>query len=131
MKIEHLALQVPDPIALADWYVKHLGLAVARSTGEPTHTRFLIDSSGAVMLEVYRHPKATIPDYNLTDPLHLHLALQSDNPTADRDRLVKAGAKLVDDVQTTANGDQLVMLRDPWGIAVQLVHRAAPMLKVG
>ena len=43
--------------------------------------------------------------------------------------LLKAGAKLTDDVQTTPNGDRLVMLRDPWGIAVQLVHRATPMLK--
>ena len=129
MKIEHLALQVPDPIALADWYVQHLGLSVARSTGEPTHTRFLLDSGGTVMLEVYRHPKAAVPDYGRVNPLQLHLALQSDDPAADRDRLLKAGAKLTDDVQTTPNGDRLVMLRDPWGIAVQLVHRATPMLK--
>jgi hypothetical protein len=30
---------------------------------------------------------------------------------------------------TTPAGDSLVMLRDPWGIALQLVKRAQPMLR--
>src|SRR6266446_4025618 len=34
MKIEHFALQVPDPVAMAQWYVNHLGFSVARSGGE-------------------------------------------------------------------------------------------------
>ena len=41
----------------------------------------------------------------------------------------QSGAKVVEDLVTTPGGDELVMLRDPWGIAVQLVRRAAPMLK--
>ena len=28
MKIEHVALQVSDPVALSRWYVQHLGLTV-------------------------------------------------------------------------------------------------------
>jgi hypothetical protein len=28
----------------------------------------------------------------------------------------------------TPAGDELVMLRDPWGVALQLVKRAQPML---
>ena len=31
MKIEHIALQVADPAAMADWYVKHLGFCVRRA----------------------------------------------------------------------------------------------------
>ena len=129
MKVEHFALQVPDPIALADWYVKQLGFAVARSAGEPTHARFLMDGAGSVMLEVYHNPKVSVPDYQRIDPLHMHLAFVSNDPVADRDRLVKAGAKVMEDLVRTPGGDELVMLRDPWGIAVQLVKRAAPMLK--
>src|SRR6266581_4941240 len=31
MKIEHFALQVPEPVAMAEWYVKHLGFTVSRA----------------------------------------------------------------------------------------------------
>jgi len=128
MKIEHFALQVSDPIAMADWYVKHLGCTLARSSGEPAHMRFLKDSSGSVMVELYRNPKVAVPDYAAMDPLLLHIAFLSENPAADRDRLIVAGARVVDDLVTTPLGDQLIMLRDPWHVALQLVWRATPML---
>jgi glyoxylase I family protein len=128
VKLEHFALQVPDPVAMADWYVKHLGCTVARSGGEPSHARFLKDESGSVMLEIYRNPKVPVPNYDQVDPLLMHLALVSAAPAVDRDRLAGAGAKVVEDLVTSPTGDQLVMLRDPWGIALQLVKRAKPML---
>ena len=31
MDIEHFALNVPDPVAAAAWYVEHLGMRVQRS----------------------------------------------------------------------------------------------------
>jgi catechol 2,3-dioxygenase-like lactoylglutathione lyase family enzyme len=128
MKIEHFALQVTDPAAMADWYVKNLGCSVARALGEPAHTRFLRDGSGTVMVELYRHPRVAVPDYAAMDPLLVHLAFLSDNPAVDRDRLVAAGASVVEDLTTTPAGDQLVMLRDPWKVALQLVKRADSML---
>src|SRR5690242_19560938 len=128
VKIEHFALQVPDLVVMADWYVKHLGFIITRSSGEPAHARFLKDSSGSVMIEIYRNPTVSVPDYASVNPLHLHLALLSDNLAADKDRLVKAGARVMDDVTTTPAGDQILMLRDPWNVAVQLVKRASPML---
>jgi hypothetical protein len=128
VKVEHFALQVTDPVAMADWYVEHVGWSVARSGGPPVNGRFLLDSSGSVMLEIYRNPRAAVPDHYGIDPLWIHFALVSDNPVADRDRLVKAGAQVVDDLQVTPAGDEIVMLRDPWGIALQLVKRAKPMV---
>lgn len=113
---------------MADWYVKNLGFSIARKGGEPSHARFLPDSSGSVMLEIYRNPAASIPDYRKADPLLMHVAYVSNNPAADRDRLVQAGAVVVDDLTTTAAGDAIVMLRDPWGVPIQLVKRAKPML---
>src|SRR5690348_1226716 len=130
MKIEHFALQVPDPAAMADWYVKHLGFSVARAGGAPSQTRFLLEGAESVMLELYHNPGAPVPDYHKQDPLLLHLAFVSKDPAADRARLVGAGATTVEEVTTTPAGDQLVMLRDPWGVAVQLVKRAEPMLPV-
>jgi len=129
MNIEHFALQVADPVAMADWYVKHLGFSIARSSGGPVNARFLLARNGACMLEIYRNPKASVPDYNSIDPLHLHIAFYSQNPTADRDRLIKAGAKLAEDVTKTPAGDELIMLRDPWSTAIQLVKRATPMIE--
>ncbi len=129
MKVEHFALQVPDPVAMADWYVKHLGCTIARSGGEPSFGRFLLDNSGAVMLEIYRNPKVPVPDYPRLDPLLLHVALLSENLAADRDRLVKAGATVAEDLSSSPAGDQFLMMRDPWGIALQFVKRANPMLR--
>ena len=39
-----------------------------------------------------------------------------------------AGAKIAEDYFTNPAGDELVMLRDPWGVGLQLVKRAVPML---
>lgn len=44
------------------------------------------------------------------------------------ERLVNAGAALVGPPQTTSGGDRLAMLRDPWGLAMQLCRRATPMV---
>ncbi len=128
MKIEHFALQVPDPVSMADWYVQHLGCTVARAGGAPSHGRFLKDSSGSVMLEVYKNPQVPVPDYTGMSPLLLHLAFISAAPAADRGRLLKAGATLAEDLSTSPTGDQFVMLRDPWGIPLQLAKRVVPML---
>ena len=128
MRLEHVALQVADPVGMADWYVKHLNCSVARAGGEPSFGRFLLDASGSAMIEIYRNPRVDVPDYNGTDPLLIHLAFVSDDMPRDRDRLVRAGATVAQDVQKTADGDEIMMLRDPWGVPLQLVTRAEPML---
>lgn len=127
MKIEHIALQVTDPVSMADWYVRHLGCSIARSGGEPAFVRFLKDGSGSSMLELYSNPAASQPDYANMDPLLLHVAFSSENLVVDRDRLLAAGATIAQDLITSPAGDQLLMLRDPWGLALQLVKRASPM----
>jgi glyoxylase I family protein len=111
---------------MADWYVKNLGCTIARAGGEPAHGRFL--TVGSVLFEIYRNPKAIVPDYNTIDPLLVHLAFSSSNLKADRDRLVKAGARVADDIATTPAGDEIMMLRDPWNVPIQFVKRADPML---
>jgi glyoxylase I family protein len=128
MKIEHFALQINDPVAVAQWYGEHLGFTIKRHVGAPTHTHFLCDAAGAVMVEFYNNPKVSTPDYAALDPLLVHIAFASENPARDCDRLVQAGATIAEDLTITPAGDTIVMLRDPWGLAIQLVQRAAPML---
>jgi uncharacterized glyoxalase superfamily protein PhnB len=127
VKIEHVAIQVPDPPALAAWYVEHLGFSIKRRMTEPPQTHFLADSTGQMMIEIYRNPAAPIPDYRSQNPLVYHLALQSDDVEADRQRLIAAGATAISDVDHLENGDVLAMMRDPWGIAVQLAKRGQSM----
>jgi catechol 2,3-dioxygenase-like lactoylglutathione lyase family enzyme len=129
MKIEHMAFNVADPIAMAKWYEANLSMRTVRSAGPPTHTRFLADSAGQMMIEIYKHPKATVPDYRAIDPLNLHLAFTVDDVPAIRARLLEAGGTAEGEISTTDSGDELAMLRDPWGLAIQLAKRRSPMLK--
>jgi catechol 2,3-dioxygenase-like lactoylglutathione lyase family enzyme len=127
LRIEHVALNVADPRAMADWYVAHLGMRVVRRVEGPPHTRFLVDSAGATVVELYENPEARIPDYLRMDPLELHLAFDSRDPDGDRDALVRAGATAVSDARLP-DGSRLLMLRDPWGLALQLCARVTPLL---
>lgn len=128
MKIEHLGLNVKDPLALTDWYVKNLGMKVMREGPAPANARFLADESGKMMLEVYCNTAAPIPDYAATDLLVLHLALLADDVNATCQRLLKAGATSLVAPFTADNGDCIAAVRDPWGIALQIVKRSKPMM---
>lgn len=128
MKIEHTAYQVSDPVALARWYVDHLGLKVKRAQPASPFAHFLADDSGTVMLEFYRQTHLPVPDYRSMDPLLLHLAFLADDLPAVRARLMAAGATPEGDVVRNAAGDEVAMLRDPWGLTIQLIKRAEPMI---
>jgi catechol 2,3-dioxygenase-like lactoylglutathione lyase family enzyme len=127
--IEHVACNVPDPVAQAEWYTRHLAMRVVRSIPASPHTRFLADQAGRVVLEVYHQAVAPIPDYRAMDPLIFHIAFAVADVARSREELLAAGAASAGEVVTTATGDVLAMLRDPWGIAIQLVKRARPLLE--
>ena len=126
MRLEHFALQVPEPVAMADWYVKHLGAKVARAGGAPQHGRFL--TVGGVLFEIYNNPAVPMTDYSEFEVMQLHLAFSSDDLKTDRDRLVKAGARVAVDIYSTPEGDEIMMLRDPWNVPIQFVKRKEPMI---
>lgn len=127
MKFEHFALNVPDARATTLWYEEHLGLTVKKKMEESPYMTFLADDSGTIMLEIYTNPKGETLDFDKYHPLAVHLALVSDDPTADKNRLLEAGAtEFSDDI--LPDGSHLVMLRDPWGICLQLCKRAKPMI---
>ena len=128
MKLEHVAVNVADPVKMTQWYVDHLGMTIVRAMDKAPFTHFLADDSGNVMIEIYNNPPDQVPDYRSMHPLLLHLAFVSNDPDADRARLEKAGATFVEEVRPEA-GAHLVMMRDPWGLAVQLCKRAKSMLK--
>ena len=128
MKIEHFAINVENPVKMREWYVKHLGMTIVRKQDHPPYMTFLADNSGDVMLEIYLNPSDQVPDYRKMNPLLVHLAFVSRDPKLDKERLVKAGAEDISDVHLE-DGSHLVMLRDPWGFAIQSCKRGKPMLK--
>lgn len=128
MNIEHVAFNVTDPAGMAAWYVENLGMRIVRRIDVPPSTHFLADERGA-MIEIYRQPHLRVPDYRDADALQLHVAFLSRDSSADRARLMAAGAVPLGEIQRTDAGDTLAMLRDPWGFALQLVQRAVPMLQ--
>ncbi len=128
MKLEHFALNVQHPLEVARWYVENMGMTIVKATDTEPYMHFIADSSGDVMMEVYCNPPDQVPDYGSMNPLLLHLAFVSDDPASDSVRLQNAGATLVDEKQL-ADGSHLIMMRDPWGLALQLCKRGNPMLR--
>ena len=127
MKIEHFALNVPDPVGLAAWYCENLGMTIVVKTDKPPFMHFLSDDSGDTLIEVYTVSEKEMPNYHKYNPLQFHLAFVSDDPDTDKNRLLKAGASFANNLHVS-DGSYLVMMRDPWGIAFQLCKRRKPML---
>jgi catechol 2,3-dioxygenase-like lactoylglutathione lyase family enzyme len=126
MKFEHFALNVPDAAAQARWYVQHLGFKVVRSRADAPYTHFLADETGRVVVELYTNPKAAIPDYGSQHPLIFHFAVVATNAKAESARLQAAGATLFLE-EPQPDGSMLIMMRDPWNVALQLCQRTNPM----
>jgi len=69
-----------------------------------------------------------VPHYSTVNPLVIHLAFASDDVGADYERLLAAGATPAAEPWVTDGGDAIAIVRDPWGLPVQLCRRAKPML---
>ncbi|HEY0944379.1 MAG TPA: VOC family protein [Opitutaceae bacterium] len=128
LRLEHIAFNVADPVATAAWYRANLGLKIVRAGTDPARTHFVATADGAVMLELYCNPAAPVPAYAQKHFLELHLAFVSRDPQADAATLCAAGATVAEAFKTTPAGDEMIMLRDPFGLCVQLVKRREPML---
>jgi glyoxylase I family protein len=128
MKLEHLALNVADPVAMAAWYATWLQLRVVRHIPLPAQTHFLADDASSI-IEIYCNPSDQVPDYRRMDPLILHLAFSSCDPSTDAQKLMAEGAVFVNELHQP-DGSHLIMMRDPWGLAFQLCKRTTPLVCV-
>jgi glyoxylase I family protein len=128
MNIEHFALNVRDPVKMAKWYVEHIGMKIVKQRDHAPFTTFLADSAGNVMLELYCNPENEVPDYPNMNPLIVHIAFSDDNPGATKTKLIAAGATCHEEVDLP-DGSRLVMMRDPWGVAIQFCKRSAAKVR--
>lgn len=128
VRFEHVAINVEDPVGMAKWYGENLGMKVMRSGPAPVNMRFVADAGENMMLELYNNPADAVPDYRNMNPLILHIAFVVDDVDAIKAKLLAAGATVAKDVEVTDAGDKLVLLRDPWGVPIQFLTRAKPMI---
>ena len=126
MKLEHFALNVPDPKAQAAWYVEHLGMRMVVDLDDPPYLTFVADEAGAV-IEMYHNDKFPIPDYNDVHPTTFHIAFNAEDIEAEKERLLAAGASDTGIVMELA-GARFCFVRDPWGVPLQLLKRPKPLL---
>ena len=69
LNVEHVACNVTDPVAMAAWYVEHLGMRVVRRVQTPPYMHFLADANGHTVIEIYTNPTADpVPDYAAMHP---------------------------------------------------------------
>ncbi len=127
MTFEHFALNVSKPVEMGQWYIDNCEMKLVKSMNDYPYTRFLADKSGQVVLEIYSNTSARIPEYNKQHPLEFHFALKVENPVEIKDKLIAAGAKVEEEIKLD-DGSHLIMLRDPFGVPLQLCKRAKPLV---
>ena len=128
MHIEHVAFALPDPAAAAAWYAEHLGFELVRASAASPFAHFLLAPGGGVMIEILHDADAGVPDYRQLLSLQGHLAFEVEDVDEDYRRLVAAGAAGEGAPALSPAGDRYAMLRDPWGVPLQLVTRAQRMM---
>jgi glyoxylase I family protein len=121
---EHLALNVRDQKAVEEFYATHLGFTVVRRY--PAGASFLADSTGRMVFELYSRDDVPYFDGEGTHSLTVHIAYECEDVEGTAKALSSAGATEDIPLATSPDGDVIIMLRDPFGITIQLIDRADP-----
>lgn len=127
MVFEHFALNVPEPTSMAHWYTKYMGMKIIRRGERAPYIHVLADSTDRVVMEIYSNRAIQFSEYSTQDPLRFHFAFSVNDAEGEKERLLKVGASLVEEVYLD-DGSHLVMLRDPWNIPFQLCQRTTPII---
>ena len=126
---EHFTMNIPDPVRKAKWLADNLGMKIIRQGGAPTFTTFIADKNENTLLELFYNENYPLMDFKNTSYMALHYAFSTNNMEAVKSKLISAGASVIDDLKTVANGTQVFVLRDPFDQPLQFVKRTEPMLK--
>ena len=129
IRMEHLEFNVLDTHKKAKWYEENLDMKVMREGGAPTFNMFISDPEHNMMMELNQNTDFPVLDFWKISHMATHFAFTVNDIQAVKKKLIAAGAKLVEDINKTPGGDLVIMMRDPWGLPIQFVHRIDPMLK--
>jgi catechol 2,3-dioxygenase-like lactoylglutathione lyase family enzyme len=128
IRFEHIALNVDNSVETARWYRDNMGMVILRGGDDPTSKQFVSDPGGNMMFEFYHTELAKVPDYASMHNHEIHIAFHVDDVKAACQRLIDAGARMDGEIVVTPDGDEIAIVRDPWGIPIQFVRRAEQML---
>jgi len=81
------------------------------------------------MLELGVNTQYPLIEFSKINHPALHFAFTVDDARSIRTALIAAGATLAEELRETNTGDQVLVLRDPWGFAIQFIKRGEAMLK--
>ncbi len=126
---EHIAFNVPEPHAMKAWYQQHLALTVVSEMDVAPYMIFMADASGRVVFELYDSAEAPYAPAAGQHHLSFHMAFETGSAADERDRLLQAGCQLIEEIQKP-DGSTLVMMRDPWGFALQICQRSRRMNQI-
>ncbi len=129
MVFEHFAFNTEKPVEMAQWYVNNLEMKIVRAMDKEPFTTFLADKTGRVVMEIYCNRTAKVPDHKLAHPLEFHFAFMVKDSAAVKDKLLNAGCSLEEEIHLP-DGSLLFMLRDPFGVPLQICQRTNPMMNI-
>lgn len=124
MRIEHLAFNVRQAPEMIRWYEEHLGMPIHFLSEEPVYVAFLGEAPG--IIELYNNPEKPYLDLMNLHHSAFHLAFYSDDLREDLNRLIAAGASVIDD-EIDEEGNGTPFLRCPYGLPLQFVKRKKPI----
>ena len=104
--IEHIGISVSEPIEMASWYQRVLGFEIIFSDQDSEKAVvFICDVNKSVVLELGQIPNVTPLRDRIDHHLQFHIALKSDDPDLDLNRLLQNGAKFIEKCPITRDGD--------------------------
>ena len=99
---------------------------LARAAAAAPYAHFLAPPGGGTLLELFCDAEHPPPDHWAVDPMHGHLAFAVEDVEADAARLAAAGGVAEGGVRRSPAGDAYAIVRDPWGVPLQLIARSVP-----
>ena len=129
MIFEHFALNVERPVEAANWYVENCEMKIVKGSEKPPYAHFLADKTGRLVIEIYKNDSADKINLKEKHPLEFHFAFMVKNAEHVKNKLLSAGAGLEEELRLD-DGSHLVMLRDPFGIPLQICQRGVPMMDI-
>ena len=127
MIFEHFALNVEKPLETSNWYVTNCDMKVVKKFEEEPFTHFLADSTGRVVVEFYNNKNSKMLDFNSLNPLEFHFAFMVEDIGSVKKNFLEAGARVIEEMELD-DGSVLIMLRDPYGIPLQLCQRKQKLM---
>ncbi|MDE3098866.1 MAG: VOC family protein [Verrucomicrobiota bacterium] len=129
IRIEHVAIPSPNPVALKNWYERVLDAHIIFDNGQNPPT-LLLALPGGGWFEIYAAECAPQDRGNNKLAGFRHLALRVDSLDAARAELEKRGVTFTGDVRPAAGGGRILFFADCEGNLLHLVERPADFAPV-